>query len=122
MGFYCGVFVCARVPVPERVVTVLIDLNSLEAGFLTKPFQLGRLAHHSRVSSVSSPQMLGLQACVAMPGFYGRCGYARVLRLSAQQVLSPTEPRTQHNLGVSKTIYKAFNKSPTKLKQTQELD
>lgn len=25
-------------------------------------------------------------------------------------------------LGVSKTIYKAFNKSPTKLKQTQELD
>lgn len=70
-------------PVPEGVLTVLIYLNSLGAGFLTKPFQLGWLAHNSQVSSVSSPQMLGLEACIAMPGFYGRCGYAWVLKLPA---------------------------------------
>lgn len=112
----------ACVPVPEGVLTVLIYLNSLGAGFLTKSFQLGWLAQNSQVSSVSSPQMLGLEACVAMPGFYGRCGYACVLELPAQQVLLPIEPLPGITLGFSKTIYKAFNKSPTKLKLTQELE
>lgn len=86
-----------HVPVPEGVLTVLIYLNSLGAGFLTKAFQLGWLAHNSQVSSVSSLQMLGLVACVAMHGFYGRCGYARVLKLPAQQVLLPTEPHPHRN-------------------------
>lgn len=90
----------ARVPVPEGVLTVLIYLNSLGAGFLTKPFQLGWLAQNSQVSSVSSPQILGLEACVAMLGFYGHCGYAWVLKLPAQQVLLPTEARPQHNIRV----------------------